>query len=218
MQITNKFWTSLLGLVMMAVLIAGCASSGTQAPDAGMDSMATEEVPNTGTTEFDQLFIDMMVPHHQGAVEMAKIAQERAEHPEIKEMADAIIAGQDEEIIQMKNWRQAWYGSSDTPGMSEMPSLEDMPGMGGTGHAMDMQAEVDQLRNASEPFDLAFIDAMIPHHQSAIDAAQRVLNEAQRPELKELAQRIIAAQEKEIEQMKAWRETWYPDALAPSSH
>ena len=218
MQITNKFWTSLLGLVMMAVLIAGCASSGTQAPDAGMDGMATEEVPNTGTTEFDQLFIDMMVPHHQGAVEMAKIAQERAEHPEIKEMADAIIAGQDEEIIQMKNWRQAWYGSSDTPGMSEMPSLEDMPGMGGTGHAMDMQAEVDQLRNASEPFDLAFIDAMIPHHQSAIDAAQRVLNEAQRPELKELAQRIIAAQEKEIEQMKAWRETWYPDAPAPSSH
>lgn len=218
MQITNKFWTSLLGLVMMAVLIAGCASSGTQAPDAGMDGMATEEVPNTGTTEFDQLFIDMMVPHHQGAVEMAKIAQERAEHPEIKEMADAIIAGQDEEIIQMKNWRQAWYGSSDTPAMSEMPSLEDMPGMGGTGHAMDMQAEVDQLRNASEPFDLAFIDAMIPHHQSAIDAAQRVLNEAQRPELKELAQRIIAAQEKEIEQMKAWRETWYPDAPAPSSH
>lgn len=218
MQIMNKFWTSLFGLVIIAVLIAGCASSGTQSPDAGMDSMATEEVPNTGTTEFDQLFIDMMVPHHQGAVEMAKIAQERAEHPEIKEMADVIIAGQDEEIIQMKNWRQAWYGSSDTPAMSEMPSLEDMPGMGGTGHAMDMQSEVDQLRNASEPFDLAFIDAMIPHHQSAIDAAQRVLNEAQRPELKELAQRIIAAQEKEIEQMKAWRETWYPDAPAPSSH
>lgn len=218
MQTMNKFWTSLLGLVMMAVLIAGCASSATQAPDAGMNGMATEEVPNTGKTEFDQLFIDMMVPHHQGAVEMAKIAQERAEHPEIKEMADAIIAGQDEEIIQMKNWRQAWYGSSDTPSMSEMPSLEDMPGMGGMGHAMDMQAEVDQLRNASEPFDLAFIDAMIPHHQSAIDAAQRVLNEAQRPELKELAQRIIAAQEKEIEQMKAWREAWYPDAPVGSSH
>lgn len=218
MQTMNKFWTSLLGLVMIAVLIAGCASSVTQAPGAGMDGMATEEVPNTGTTEFDQLFIDMMVPHHQGAVEMAKIAQERAEHPEVKEMAEAIIAGQDEEIIQMKNWRHAWYGSSDTPAMSEMPSLEDMPGMGGTGHAMDMQAEVDQLRNASEPFDLAFIDAMIPHHQSAIDAAQRVLNEAQRPELKELAQRVIAAQEKEIEQMKAWRETWYPDAPAPSSH
>lgn len=218
MQIMNKFWTSLLGFVMMAVLITGCASNVTQAPDAGMDGMATEEVPNTGTTEFDQLFIDMMVPHHQGAVEMAKIAQERAEHPEIKEMADAIIASQDEEIIQMKNWRQAWYGSSDTPAMSEMPSLEDMPGMGGTGHAMDMQSEVDQLRNASEPFDLAFIDAMIPHHQSAIDAAQRVLNEAQHPELKELAQRIIAAQEQEIEQMKAWREAWYPDAPAGSSH
>jgi uncharacterized protein (DUF305 family) len=175
-------------------------------------------VPGTGMQDFDQMFINMMVPHHQGAVEMARIARERAEHPEIKEMADAIIAGQEEEITQMKDWKQDWYGSSDTPSMREMPSLEEMTGMGGAGHAMDMQAEVDRLKNAPDPFDLAFIDTMIPHHQSAIDAAQQALQEAKRQEIKDLALKIIEAQQKEIDQMKAWRQDWYPDAPSGSSH
>ena len=225
MEKKNRFWAAILGLVMAAVLIAACTSTTAQNPEnsSAPETMMTgtampgAEVPGTGTMDFDQMFINMMVPHHQGAVEMAKIAQERAEHPEVKEMADAIITGQEEEITQMKAWKQQWYGSSDTPSMSEMPSLEEMPGMGGSGHAMDMQAEVDQLKNAAEPFDLAFIDAMIPHHQSAIDAAQMALNQATHPEVKALAQEIIDAQLKEIEQMNAWREAWYPDAEAAPS-
>jgi len=215
----NRLWTSLLVLVVMAVFIAGCAAPQTTAQSTQTTgSTQGAEIPNTGTTDFDQLFIDMMVPHHQGAVEMARIAQDRAEHSEIKALADAIVAGQEGEINQMKNWKQEWYGSSDTPSMSEMPSMHEMPGMGGTGHAMNMQAEVDQLKNAPEPFDLAFIDAMIPHHQSAIDAAQQALNGAQRAEIKDLAQKIIDAQKKEIDQLKAWREAWYPDAPAASTH
>lgn len=219
----NKTLTMLLSLMMAAILIAGCTSAGAtpngnQPPETEMSGVSTAEVSITGASDFDQMFINMMVPHHQGAVEMARIAQERAEHPEVKEMADAIISGQDEEITLMKNWKQDWYGSSDTPSMSEMPSLHDMPGMGAAGHAMDMQAEVDLLKNAPEPFDLAFIDAMIPHHQSAIDAAIQALNEAQRPEIKDLAQKIIDAQQEEIDRMLAWRETWYPDAPAISPH
>lgn len=168
----------------------------------------TASVPMTGGA-LDALFIDMMVPHHQGAVEMAKIALERGEHPEILAMAEAIIASQQAEIDQMKAWKLAWYGSSDTPPMSAMPAMEEMPGMGGMGHAMDMQAEVDALRGAPEPFDLAFINAMIPHHQSAIDAAQKVLDSAEHPEIKALAQAIIDAQQKEIEQMEEWRKAWF---------
>src|SRR5262245_7074093 len=74
--------------------------------------IATACSARTGSgTAFDQQFIDMMVPHHQGAVEMALTAQERAEHPEILEMADAIIAAQTDEIDQMQAWRLAWFGS-----------------------------------------------------------------------------------------------------------
>ena len=116
--------------------MTGTTMPGT--PGTMMESTPGAAMPNTGMMDFDQMFINMMVPHHQGAVEMAKIAQKRAEHPEIKEMADAIISGQQEEITQIKDWKQQWYGSSDTPSMSEMLSLDEMPGMGGSGHAMEM--------------------------------------------------------------------------------
>lgn len=189
-------------------------SSGGSGTSESGGPMGTQpsNMPVTGS-EIDEQFINMMVPHHQGAVEMARIALERSQRPEIKEMANAIIASQEAEITQMKGWKQQWYGSSDTPPMSEMPMLQTMPGMG-MGHPMDMQADVDALQNAPEPFDLAFIDAMIPHHQSAIDAALLVINEAVHPEMRELAQQVIDAQQKEIDQMMSWRQEWYPDAPA----
>jgi uncharacterized protein (DUF305 family) len=184
----------------------------TVTPGQMMNETPGQQVPETGSGQFDEMFINMMVPHHQGAIEMAKIAQQRAQHPEIKQMADGIISSQQSEINQMKTWKEQWYGSSDTPPMSAMPMLEGMSGMGGAGHTMDMQADVDQLKNAPEPFDLAFIDAMIPHHQSAIDAGKQALSQATHPEIKQLAQNIIDAQQKEIDQMKAWRAAWYPNA------
>lgn len=164
-----------------------------------------------GGAAFDQTFIDMMVPHHESAVAMAEVALERAEHPEIRAMAEAIVADQSSEIEQMRAWRQEWFGSGDTPSMSEMPMLGEMESMDGGADTMDMAAEVDMLRHAPEPFDLAFIDAMIEHHQSAIDAARLAQAEANRAEIRTLAGQIIAAQEAEIAQMRAWRQAWYPD-------
>lgn len=208
MKPRNRFG-ALLALLMMMFVLAACASPTAEQTVPDAVETAGAEVPSTGAGEFDEQFINMMVPHHQGAVEMAKIALERAEHQEIKDMASAILSGQETEIQQMKGWKQQWYGSSDTPAMNEMPLLHAMPGMGEAGHPMDMQAEVEALRSAPEPFDQAFIDAMIPHHQSAIDAARLAQEQATRPEIKQLAQAIIDAQQKEIDQMKAWREAWY---------
>jgi uncharacterized protein (DUF305 family) len=165
-------------------------------------------MPEPGS-EVDELFINMMVPHHQGAVEMAKIALERSGRSEIREMANAIISSQEAEITQLKDWKEQWYGSSETPSMQVMPAMSG-------GHAMNMQADVDTLKIAPEPFDLAFIDAMVPHHQSAIDAAQMVIDSAVHPEIRELAWQIIEAQKKEIDQMMNWRQKWYPEA--PTLH
>ena len=61
-----------------------------------------------------------------------------------------------------------------------------------------------------EPFDKAFIDHMIPHHESAIDMARVALEDSNNTEIKEIAQAIVAAQQREIEQMKRWRQEWYP--------
>jgi uncharacterized protein (DUF305 family) len=201
-----KFSTKLLGF--MLIMVFGLAACG--------PTVTTGGVPHTGD-DLDQLFIDMMVPHHEGAVEMARIAMERSQRPEIRQMAEAIIASQDAEINQMRAWRLEWFGSDQTPPMSEMPSMQEMPGHGAAGHGMDMQAEVDALRSAHEPFDLAFIDAMIPHHQSAIDSAVMLREATQRQELRDLADAIIAEQQREIDMMLEWRQMWYPDAPAPSA-
>jgi len=54
------------------------------------------------------------------------------------------------------------------------------------------------------------MDAMIPHHQSAIEMAQVALEKSDNPKIKELAENIISAQQREIEQMREWRMEWYP--------
>jgi uncharacterized protein (DUF305 family) len=82
---------------------------------------------------------------------------------------------------------------------------------------MDMGQEMARLCATTEGFDLAFIDAMTPHHQSAIAMAQVALARADHPELRALAEEIIAAQQREIGQMQEWRAAWAGTATpAPS--
>ena len=165
-------------------------------------------------TTFDQQFIDMMVPHHLSAVEMAKIAVDRGEHPELKALAANIVAAQESEIAQMREWRKDWFGSAQTPPIDAMPLLPGMQmedhsmgemEMGGT---MDMTTDIETLRNA-QPFDKAFLEAMIPHHESAITAAQLAQRSATKAEIKELAAAIVGAQQAEIARMRAWLDAWY---------
>lgn len=202
--------------LLALVLVAGCSSDEKSSPmssaDAGSDARSTVTADaasgsDAATSSFDQQFIDMMTPHHQGAVEMAKIAQTRGEHAEIKTMANAIISAQEKEIGELKSWRKAWYGSEVTPPMSQMPMLE---GMDHSKH-MDMEQGIENLKTAT-PFDRAFIDEMIPHHESAIEAARLALQKAEHAEIKQLATEIIASQQSEIDQLKMWRAEWYGEA------
>ncbi len=181
----------LAALLTIALLLAACGAEGGHGGGHGSGSGSSANTP------YEQGFIDAMVPHHQAAIDMAKVAQNKAEHPELKRLADAIVADQDREIGQMKAWRKAWYGSDAIP-----------PGLGG--HQMaGMDVDLKQLEKA-QPFDRAFIDAMIPHHQSAIEMAREARTKAAHPEIKQLADEIIAAQQREIDQMRAWRAQWYP--------
>src|SRR5947208_32825 len=119
----------------------------------------------------------------------------------------------------MKAWRQAWYGSDQPPPMDQMLMLHDMPQPGAMPLAMPMNIDQDMqtLRISPEPFDQAFIDTMIPHHQSAIDAAQLAQARAVHQEIKTLAAAIITAQQSEIDQMEAWRLAWYGATANPTS-
>ena len=74
-----------------------------------MDGMTASLTGKTGDA-FDKAFVDEMIVHHQGAVDMAHAALTSAKHQEIKDMANAIITAQTKEIAQMEAWRTAWFG------------------------------------------------------------------------------------------------------------
>jgi len=156
---------------------------------------------------FDLRFLDGMTPHHQGAVEMAKEAQQKSKRPEIKKLADDIIKSQNQEITQMKRWRQAWYANAGNKPMAYDSKMGQMMEM--SSDQMKTMMMSQNLGAADAEFDLRFINAMIPHHEGAVTMAQDALSKSKRPEIKQLSQEIIKAQNTEIKQMQQWRKTWY---------
>jgi uncharacterized protein (DUF305 family) len=212
-QPTYLYWF----VAIVALAIAGCQpvqsptgeATSAATPTSATDATSTEA--NATVAEFDQMFIDMMTPHHQSAIEMAQIALERAEHEELRQMAQQMIDSQQADIEQMRTWRQEWYGSSETPPLSAIPMMPGMEGMS-EGSTMDMTPMIEELGNATEPFDLAFIDMMLPHHQQAIEAAQMAEQQAVHQETKDLAQKMIEEQQKEIDELTSWRQEWYGNA------
>lgn len=157
--------------------------------------------------EFDLRFIDSMIPHHQGAVTMAKDVLQNSQRPELKKLAEDVIKAQEKEINQMKQWRTVWYPKAPASPIAWNAQM---------GHSVAMSEEQIQamrmdmnLGAADADFDQRFIDAMIPHHEGAIVMAKDVLQKSKRPEVLQLAKNIIASQQTEIDQMKQWRKTWY---------
>ena len=156
---------------------------------------------------FDHRFIDAMIPHHQGALMMAKEAQQKSERPEIKKLADEIISAQTKEIAELQTWRKQWYPTASSKPMAHNAKM---------GHMMEMSD--DQMKSMmmnqdlgakDAEFDLRFINAMIPHHESAVTMAQDASAKSTRPEIKKLAKDIISSQQAEIKQMQEWKQAWY---------
>jgi uncharacterized protein (DUF305 family) len=180
-----------IAISLIATFLAACAAqpAATAAPTAVVVVNSGHDMASM-TAPFDAQFIDGMIVHHQGAIAMAKDALNKAEKPEIKALAQAILKAQDAEITQMQGWRKQWYANvKDTGGM-----MMDMGPMA--------------VKEGPEPYDIRFIDAMIPHHASAIVMAKEALQKAEKPEIKTLAEAIIKAQTAEIEQMTQWRTEW----------
>jgi len=148
----------------------------------------------------DQHFIVQMIPHHEGAIEMAKVALERSTRPEMLTLANDIIKAQEGEIADMRSWYQSWFGSAPTEG-----------GMGRM-HMDGMSGDTAVLASVSvSEFDREFIEQMIPHHEMAIMMAQMLQASTQRVEMRELADNIITSQSREIDMMRSWLKAWYTE-------
>lgn len=163
-----------------------------------------ESSPGAADAPFDLQFIDSMVAHHQGAIEMAKLADTHAGRPELKKYASAIVAAQDREVTQMKRWREEWHKGAK-------PAINmDFPGMHHGMQGMDL-SRLGALKGNG--FDLEFLRQMILHHEGAVTMSRTLKEKAAttagpKPELIALANAIVIAQEAEISQMKDWLAAW----------
>jgi uncharacterized protein (DUF305 family) len=100
----------IIGIVsfISGALLVSTAAVTVNKPKDSMNSMIESLQTKTGD-EFDKEFIAQMIAHHQGAIDMAKLSENQAQHAEIKELSRNIISAQEKEIAEMKSWQKAWH-------------------------------------------------------------------------------------------------------------
>ena len=169
-------------IAALAVLAAACSPGGSS---------------GDGFNPADTMFAQMMIPHHEQAIEMAGMALDPATGagPDVLALAEAIAAAQDPEIAEMTALLEGWgepvamdEGMDHSGMMSGMLTVEDL----------------DALAALRGPdFDRAWLEAMIAHHEGAVAMAEDALADGESAEVRDLAERIVAAQAAEIAEMRA---------------
>ena len=189
---------ALAALVLAALLSLAACGGDDSSPGASSDD-SSAGASSEDFNDADVAFATEMIPHHQQAVEMAEIAADRAENPEVRRLAENIESAQEPEIQTMTQWLEDWgqetpSGSMDDGDMGH--GSEEMPGM------MD-EAQMEELGNADgAAFDQMFVQMMIEHHEGAIEMARDEQANGKNADAVALAKQIETDQEAEIAKMR----------------
>jgi uncharacterized protein (DUF305 family) len=141
-------------------------------------------------SEFE--YLTKMIPHHQEAIDTARIIAARSDRPEMKRFAQEIIRVQTSEIAQMRRWLGEWYPGRNT-NVTASPMMRDLNNLQG------------------DALDQAFLEDMMMHHMGAVMMSQMLLNRnlVQHEPVRPFAQQIATSQRQEIGQMQTWLRNWF---------
>jgi len=207
MQMTRKMNVLIAATVAATVLLTGCASSSMSSAEmpAGQSSGSGAMVANG--SDADITFAQLMISHHEQAVQMADMALQQANSSEVTDLATQIKAAQDPEIGQMRGWLQQWGAPEQMDGMDGMDHGDmghgDTDSGGQSAGGMMSDTDMGALGGASgADFDRMWLTMMIAHHEGAIKMAEQVKAESTNPDVTALADAIVAGQKKEIDTMQ----------------
>ena len=184
---------------MTCLLLSAAAVTGLIACGGGDDNESNGAGAKGNATE--KAFLSAMVSHHESALEMARVADERAKDPFVKKLAGEIAAAQTREIDQMKEIHERLFDRELRPD----PGAHDGLGLSAAEAGMTHSPHTNRMLRSADPFDRAFVDEMVPHHEGAVRMANVVLKRTKDAPLRTLAERIVSAQEREIQEMNDFR-------------
>jgi len=177
--------------VVAAALLAACGRGGAS-------PLPADQPP--AFNDADVGFLQSMIPHHQQAISMAKLATGRTRRPELGKLAATITTRHATEIGSMQAWLTRWQQPAAGASSDDDPSL--LPGMLAKGQLAWLQTLT------GIQFDLGFLTMMGTHHSGAVELAEAELRSGASAEVKAFAGQMIAAQQREIRQMQQWKDTW----------
>ena len=214
--------TTLTTLALASALaLAGCGTSGEEtageAPEAatsaaaGAGSTDTAAAAPSGSAQAvteehndaDTMFAQMMIPHHEQAVQMSEVMLAKDDlDPDVEELANKVVAAQGPEIDQLKNMLETWGEptSMESGGMEGMDHGSDS-GAGMEGMMTEEQMQELEAAEGTEAAEM-YLTMMTTHHRGAIDMAQTEVADGQNPQAIEMAQKVIEDQEAEIAEME----------------
>jgi uncharacterized protein (DUF305 family) len=171
--------------IVVVLLTAGCRGP---APHAGSPAAIAAD-------QTDVWFMQHMIPHLWQASSIAFLTQEQITHPELARLADTIARRDQAEISQLQVW------------LSEY-------GLAPHGHShqrVDRRRQTDlerlsRLRGVG--LDLAFLDVLTARERAGITMAAAEARQGARPEVRQLARRMLVEQQADIRQMHAWKQAW----------
>lgn len=164
-------------------MMSGMAGMNMQSMNSAMSTLA-----KLNGKAFDRAFLSMMIPHHMAAVAMSKAVLPLTKDDQVKQWANTIIKSQEAEINTMNALLKPLGGAN--------PSLMALMQKGMSGMAT-------MVKKSKNP-DMNFVQAMIPHHSSAIDTAKMALEKSNNPQILKLSKDIVVAQAGEMYDFKTW--------------
>ena len=183
---------ALLATFVTATVVSSCATASKEDHSVHASSTSAEQVAAHDADDIQ--FAQLMIPHHQQAVELAAMVPDRSTNPDVIALAAKVASEQQPEISTMKALLLQWNVNLEShesghAGMAMQGMVDDAT-----------MVKLDSLKGGD--FDTLWLQAMISHHQGAIEMAKTEIADGTNADLISLAKNIVTAQQAEVDQMR----------------